>query len=80
MNLKKGINKNVVDDELKYEDYKNVLFNRSCMRHEINRIRSKDHSIGSYRISKISLSSFDDKKYIIKDECRKLYHFHKSTP
>ena len=30
MNLKKtkDINKNVVDDELKSEDYKNVLFNR----------------------------------------------------
>ena len=39
-NLKKQkkINKNVVDDELKYEDYKNVLFNRSYMRHEMNRI------------------------------------------
>ena len=60
-NLKKGINKNV-DDELKYEDYKNVLFNRPCMRHEMNRIQSNDHSIGSYRINKISLSFFDDKK------------------
>ena len=39
----KGIIKNVVNDELKYEDYKNVLFNRSYTRHEINRIQSKDH-------------------------------------
>ena len=34
----RGINKNVADDELKYENYKNVLFNSSYMRHEINRI------------------------------------------
>ena len=37
MNLKKqkalGINKNIIDDELKYEDYKNVLPNRSHIRH-----------------------------------------------
>ena len=39
----KGINKNVVDDELKFEDYKSYLLNISYMRHEINRIESKDH-------------------------------------
>ena len=43
----KGINKSVADDKLKYKGYKNVLFNRSYMRHEINRIQSKDHNIGS---------------------------------
>ena len=34
----KGINKYVVDDELKYEDCKNVMFNQSYMRQEMNRI------------------------------------------
>ena len=33
------------------------------MRHKMNKIQSKDHNIGSYRINKISLSSYDDKKY-----------------
>ena len=53
----KDINKNVIDDELKYEDYKNVLFNKSYMRNEMNRIQYKDHNIGSYRTHKISLRS-----------------------
>ena len=35
----KGIIKNVVDDKLKYEDYKNFLFNKSYMRYEMNRIK-----------------------------------------
>ena len=48
----KGINKDIVDDELRYEDYKNVLFNRSYMRHEMNRIQSKAHNIGSYKFNK----------------------------
>ena len=45
MNLKtkKRINKNVVDDELKHKDYKNFLFIRSYLRHEMNRIQSKNH-------------------------------------
>ena len=46
----KGINKKVVADELKYEDYKSVLFNRSYVRHETNRIQSKNHNIGLHRI------------------------------
>ena len=50
----KDIMKNVVDDELKYEDYKNVLFNRSY---------NPNHNIELNRINKIPLSSYDDKKY-----------------
>ena len=41
----KDINENAVDDELKYEAYKNVLFHRSCMGHRINKIQSKYHNI-----------------------------------
>ena len=55
----KDIYKNAVGDKLKYEDYKNVLFNRSHMRHEMNRIQSRDHKIGLYKTDKISFS-YDD--------------------
>ena len=34
----KCINKNVFDDQLKYDDYKNVLFNKSYMRNEMKTI------------------------------------------
>ena len=37
------------------------------MKHEINIIQSKYHSIGSYRINKVSWCSYDDKKCILKD-------------
>ena len=56
------MNKNVADDKQKYEDHKSFLFNRSYMRHKMNRIQSKDHTIGLYRINKIFLSSYDEKK------------------
>ena len=61
-----GINKNVVDDELKYEDCKNILFNRSYMKHAMNRIQSKDHNVGSHRINKISLCSYNNKNMYLK--------------
>ena len=40
----KKAKENNVDDELKYEDYKNVQFNRSCMTHEMNRDQNKYHN------------------------------------
>ena len=35
----------------------------------MNRIQSKDHKIGAYKINKISLSCFDDKIYIQSNGC-----------
>ena len=75
----KDIGKNIVDDKLRYEDYKNVLFNRSYMRYEMNRIQSKDHNIVSYRINEVSLLFYYDRKYVLKDGYSKLSHLHKST-
>ena len=66
----------VVVDELKYEDYKNVLIIMSYMWHDLNWIKSKDHNIELCRINKISLSSYDDKKNTFKDEYSILSHFH----
>ena len=42
-------NKNVADHEGKSKDYKNVLFNRSYMRHEMNRFQSIDHNVALYK-------------------------------
>ena len=60
----KGIEKNVIKNDLKHEDYKNVLLNNKQLHHEMKTIRSQKHQLGSYEINKISLSCFDDKCYI----------------
>ena len=49
---------------ISYNEYKDVLLNNKCIRQFMNRIRSKDHRIGTYEIKKNSLSCFDDKIYI----------------
>ena len=56
----KGVNKNVVAT-ISHNEYKDVLLNKKCLRHLMNRIQSKYHDIGTYEINKIPLSCFDDK-------------------
>ena len=60
----KGIKK-VVINNIKHEDYKNVLLENRQIQHTMKTIRSSKHQLGSYEINKISLSCFDDKRYIL---------------
>ena len=38
----KGLNRNMVE-KITHSEYKCVLLNNKCLRHSMNRIRSKDH-------------------------------------
>ena len=60
----KGIKKNVIKNNIKHEDYKNTLMNNDQMHHKMKTMRSQRHQLGSYEINKVSLSCFDDKRYI----------------
>ena len=60
----KGIKKNVIKKDIKHEDYKNVLFNNKQMHHTMKTIRSQKHQLGSFELNKISLSCFDDKRFL----------------
>ena len=59
-----GIKKNVITKDIKHESYENVLFNNKQVYHKMKTIRSQKHQLGSYEINKISLSCFDDKRYL----------------
>ena len=63
----KGIKKNVIKNNIKHDDYKETLFNNKQMYHKMKTIRSENHQLGSYELNKVSLSCFDDKRYIHKD-------------
>ena len=47
----KDVNRNVVATT-SHNEYKDVLLNNKCIRHSMNRIRSKNHRIGTYEIKK----------------------------
>ena len=60
----KGIKKQVIKKTLTHDNYKEVLFNNKQMQHTMKTIRSKNHQLGSFELNKISLSCFDDKRFI----------------
>ena len=60
----KGIKKNIIKNNIKYGDYKNILLINEQLHHKMKIIRSQKHQRGSYEINKVSLSCFDDKRYI----------------
>ena len=45
----------------------------------MRRIQSKKHKFGTQEIDKISLSFFDDKRYVLDDEIHTLAYFHKDS-
>ena len=63
----KGISKNVVKRDIDHKDYLSVLQNSTIKKHKMKTIRSDHHVVSSYEINKISLSCFDDKRYILDD-------------
>ena len=63
----KGIKKNIIKNNIKHTDYKNVLINDKQIHHTMKTIRSINHQLGSYELNKVSLSCFDDKRYIAND-------------
>ena len=60
----KGIKKTVIKNDVKHEDYKNVLLNNEQLHHKMKTIRSQTHQLANYEINKVSLSCFNDKRYI----------------
>ena len=61
----KGIQKIVIQKNIKHEDYKQTLFGNKQMYHTIKTIRSKNHQLASYELNKVSLSCFDEKRSLL---------------
>ena len=61
---------------IKHKEYLNVLINKNMIRHKMKRIQSKLDKIGTY-VCKISLSCFNDKRYMLDDGINSSAYFHK---
>ena len=68
----KGVNK-----KIRHKEFVDVLFNKKVVRHKMERIQSKLHRIRTYNVSKVSLSCFDDKRYVLDDGVNTLAYFYK---
>jgi hypothetical protein len=63
----KGVKRYVIKNKLTHDTFKNVIKKKDRMRHKMNTIRSTKHVIGTYQIQKVTLSCFDDKRYLLDD-------------
>ena len=73
-NTAKGVN-----IATEFDNFKDALFNEKIIRHKMKRIQSKKHKLGTYEVDKISLSFFDDKRYVLDDGIPSLSYFHKNS-
>ena len=71
-NMAKGVN---IAPE--FNEFKDTLFNKKIIRHKMRRIQGKKHKMGTYEINKISLSVFDDKRFVLNNGIHTLAYFHK---
>ena len=72
----KGIKKIVIQKNIKHEDYKQTLFNNRQMYHKMKTIRSSYHQVGSYELNKVSLSCFDDKRFLLNNGIKSYAYGH----
>ena len=75
----KGIKKNVVKNEITYQDYKDSLFGGGIQLRMMNTFRSRQHTIYTECVNKIALSANDDKHIICKDGINTYAYGHYKT-
>ena len=74
----KGIGRSSIR-KMRHDHYKQVLMEGTRTMATSNMIRSYAHKIFSERITKVALSAFDDKRYVLEDGCNTLAHGHHNT-
>ena len=62
---------------LKHKEYVDLLFGKKVVRHKMKRILSERHNVGTYLLNKVSLSCYDDKRFILDDGINSLVYGHK---
>ena len=71
----KGVKRKVVAG-IQHRSYKDCLMNRTIMYSRMNQIRSYNHDVYSIEMRKISLSPFDDKRYVLENGVDTIAHGH----
>ena len=71
-NIAKGVN---ITTEL--NEFKDTYLKKKVLRLKMRRVQDIKHKIGTYKINKLSLSCFDDKRFVLNDGIHTLAYFHK---
>ena len=63
----KGVKKNVVKKDISHQGYVDCLFEERKFMHTIQTIRSFKHQLYTIKQNQVSLSPYDDKRYLVHD-------------
>lgn len=72
----KGVKTSFVDKEMRFEHYKDALFNKTQYKAKFNMIRCRKFKLTSVSVEKRSLSFDDDKRFILEDNIHTYAHGH----
>ena len=72
----KGVKKNVIENEITHEHYKEALFGRKQFMHKMKILQSEGHEMYGMCMNKISISPFDTKRWIANDGVNTLAYRH----
>ena len=72
----KGVKKNIVKKDISHQDYVYCLFEERKFMHTIQTIRSFKHQLPTIKQSKVSLSPYGDKRYLMDDKFSSLPYGH----
>lgn len=72
----KGVKKSVIENILKHDMYKTCLFEKQSQRNKMTTFRTDKHQIHTVTMNKVSLSPFDDKRFILEDGISSLSYGH----
>jgi hypothetical protein len=75
----KGVSKAVVAKMISHDDYKLTLFNELVQKHDMVAFRNKSHEIYTVTSTKVSLSAYDDKRYVKDDGFSTVAYGHHSV-
>ena len=78
-NCEKNVHKEH-NSNIRRDKFKDTLIIRKFIRHNMKGIKPLSHRMYTYESNKTSLSAFDDKRYILRDEIHTLAYGHKDIP
>ena len=76
MKKTKGAKKNVVKKDISHQDDVDCLFEERKFMHTMQIIRSFNHQLYTIKQNKVSISSYDDKRYLMDDRDGSLPYGH----
>ena len=76
MKKAKGVKKNIVKKDISHQDYVDCLFEERKFMHTMQTIRSFKHQLYTIKQNKVSLSPYDDKRYLLDDGVSSLPYGH----